>query len=78
MASQRSDGLDVIETLELPGVGPCPLVTVPGAAPWQGRRTPPRFPQPGEDGDTVLDGVEKALCRLKESEKPQKAQHHEP
>ncbi len=58
LASQRGDGLDLIETLELAGVGPCPLVKVPGAAPWQGRRTPPRFPQVGEDLQHILDDLD--------------------
>lgn len=58
LASQRGDGLDVIETLALPGVGPCPLVTVPGATPWQGRRTATHFPQVGEDLQHILDDLE--------------------
>ncbi len=58
LASQHSDGLDLIETLALPDAGPCPLVRVPGAAPWHGRRTPPRFPRVGEDLQHILDGLD--------------------
>jgi crotonobetainyl-CoA:carnitine CoA-transferase CaiB-like acyl-CoA transferase len=58
LAAQRSDGLDLIETLALPDARPCPLVKVPGAAPWNGRRTPPRFPRVGEDLQHILDGLE--------------------
>lgn len=55
LASQRSDGLGLIETLELPGGQPCPLVTIPGAPPWQKRGAAPRFPQAGEDTQSILD-----------------------
>ncbi|WP_159589966.1 CaiB/BaiF CoA transferase family protein [Hydrogenophaga sp. BPS33] len=74
MAAQRSDGVDVIETLDLPGVGPCPLVKVPGAPPWQGRRSAPRFPQVGEDLQHILD-------QLGRSPRPASAiatEHHNP
>jgi crotonobetainyl-CoA:carnitine CoA-transferase CaiB-like acyl-CoA transferase len=58
LASQACDGLDLIETLALPDAGPCPLVRIPGAAAWQGRRTPTRFPQVGEDLQHILDDLE--------------------
>ncbi|MDO9436403.1 CaiB/BaiF CoA-transferase family protein [Hydrogenophaga sp.] len=58
LASQSSDGLGLIETLDLPGVGPCPLVRIPGAAAWQRRRTPTRFPPVGADLQHILDDLE--------------------
>lgn len=53
--SQAEDGLDLIETTTVPGLGDCPLVRIPGAPPWAGREVPARAPTVGEHGRRILE-----------------------
>ena len=54
LASQAEDGLDLVETADVPGLGDCPLVRIPGAPAWSGRKRPARAPALGEHGRAVL------------------------
>lgn len=55
VASQAEDGLGLVETTTVPGLGDCPLVRIPGAPAWTGREPPARPPELGEHGRQILE-----------------------
>lgn len=54
LRSQLEDGLDLVESVDLPGLPQCPLVRVPGAPSWAGRARTPRPPRLGEHSREIL------------------------
>jgi crotonobetainyl-CoA:carnitine CoA-transferase CaiB-like acyl-CoA transferase len=63
LQSQAGDGLDLVDSVEMPGLGDCPLVNIPGAPRWAGRARPPRAPALGEHSREILRdaGIDEAL-----------------
>jgi len=63
LQSQAGDGLDLVDSVEVPGLGDCPLVNMPGAPRWAGRHQPPRAPALGEHTREILReaGIDEAL-----------------
>lgn len=55
VASQAENGLGLVETTNVPGLGDCPLVRIPGAPAWGGREPPARAPSLGEHGRRILE-----------------------
>lgn len=57
LESQAVDGLDLVERLDIPDLGSCPLVQIPGAPHWPAQDTACRPPGIGEHSRQILEEI---------------------
>ena len=57
IAAPHTQALGLVESVELAGIGPCPLVLIPGAAPWAARGGSLQMPGIGQHSAEILREV---------------------